>query len=126
MNGADEYYDLFKGKSQQIGRLFMRCSRHARGRCFEIYVLPEGVEVKGKFIGDAISAVEVYGMISGRRGRTESYGWVHKGKWQDDFSEMILSKKEEGDAERFKYNEDVRAAEIEKKAKVNSLLSSYG
>ena len=125
MKGATEYYDLFKGESQQIGRLFLQFHTHARGKCFEMYVVPEGAEVKGRHIGGTDDAIEVYGMVSGQRGWTEAYGWIHSGRWQDDFSDIVLSKKEERESEKFSHNEYLRATESERKARDNRLLSSY-
>jgi hypothetical protein len=88
MKGADEYYDLFNGKSQVIGRLFLQFHKHARGKCFEMFVIPEGGEPN--IYGHApFGSVEVYGMTGGQRGWTETYGWLHKGKWQDDFKALV-------------------------------------
>ena len=66
MKGADEYYDLFNGKSQQIGRLFLQFHTHARGKFFEIYLLPKGIEIKGNVISGRDN-VEIYGMTGGQR-----------------------------------------------------------
>jgi len=95
MDGADKYYDLFDGKSQQIGRLFFRIHKHARGKCFHIFLLPEGEEVIKNRDNNPLNknAVEVYGLTAGQRGWTESYGWLHEGKWQDDFY-LIVEQKE--------------------------------
>ena len=125
MQGADDYYDLFNGKSQQIGRLFFQLSTHARGKCFEIFLLPKGVEAKGSTIGGVKDIVEVYGMTGGQRGWTETYGWLHKGKWQDDFSAIVEQKKVERETNRLKYEEKIKAAKEQKEGKVNGLLSSY-
>lgn len=125
MKGADEYYDLFNGKSQQIGRLFLQLHRHARGKCFEIVLLPEGAEIKGNTIGGAEDTVEVYGMTGGQRGWTETYGWLHKGKWQEDFSAIIEMKKTEREVRNLRHEEETKTAKVQKKEKVNSLLSSY-
>lgn len=125
MQGANEYARLFK--SGQHGRLYLVSGSHARGITFHIYVLPEGVEVKTNF-GQAplnCDAVEVYGIVSGQAGWTESYGWLHHGKWQEDFYALV-DKAKADEAER-KALEDQRIAneKAESQAKVNKLLSSY-
>ncbi len=125
MKGAKEYYDLFKGKSQQIGRLFFQFHTHARGKCLEIYLLPDGVLVNSNRIGSTTNVVEIYGMISGQRGWTEEYGWLYKGKWQDDFNNIIEQKlaeeienKKQASIERIK-------DENNHKQNINKLLDSY-
>ena len=124
MEGADKYYNLFNGKSEQIGRLFMQCSKHARGKCFEIFLLPEGVEIKGS-IGSGKDNVEIYGMTSGQRGWTETYGWLHKGKWQDDFNAIVAQKEAEREKSRIRREEKLKADKSKEKSKVSALLSTY-
>lgn len=125
MQGADKYYNLFSGKSQQIGRLFFQFHTHARGKCFELFLLPEGVSVKSSTISGTKDAIEVYGMTGGQRGWTETYGWTHKGKWQDDFNDIIEQKELEVKASNIRRKIEVEANEAERKEKVNGLLSSY-
>lgn len=125
MKGADEYYSLFKGKSQQRGRLFLQCHSHARGSCFEIILLPEGVKVEGSYPTNADNGVEVYGMTGGQRGWTETYGWLHKGKWQDDFNEIVSQEKITRHEQQVKYKEACERRDKEKTLKTDKLLSSY-
>ncbi len=92
MKGADEYYNLFNGKSQQIGRLFLQFRTHARGKCFEMYLLPEGFKIEGgRIVGR--DNVLIYGETGGESGWTETYGWLHKRKWQEDFKAIVEKKK---------------------------------
>lgn len=125
MKGADKYYDLFGGRSQQIGRLFLQIHAHARGKCFEMYLLPEGTTVAGSRIGSTKDAVQIYGRTGGQRGWTESYGWLHKGDFQDEFN-MIVDRKEVELSERIEKRklemEGINKAKDEKTA---SLLASY-
>jgi hypothetical protein len=112
MQGAREYAATFM--SGQHGRLCIISGRHARGKTFHIYVLPEG-EV-AKFNGEGNppltnGTVEVYGVVGGQRGWTEQYGWLHEGKWKDDFMLLYNQKKEE--AEKF-----LRAALIRKEQQI--------
>ena len=124
MKGADEYYDLFKGKSQQVGRLFLQLHTHARGKCFEIFLLPEGLEVEGDRISGRDN-VEVYGMTGGQRGWTESYGWLHTGKWKDDFLAIVERKKIERDESKKLWREKEAIREVEASDALRGLLSDY-
>jgi len=124
MEGADEYYDLFNGKSQQIGRLFFQLSTHARGKCFEIYVLPEGVEVTGDRIGWCES-VEVYGMINGKRGWSEKYGWIHDGKWRQGFLDIIKAKEKEIEIKIKRVHKKLKNRQDEEIDRRDKILSAY-
>ena len=124
MKGADEYYDLFNGKSQQIGRLFLQFHTHARGKCFEIYLLPKGIEIKGNVISGRDN-VEIYGMTGGQRGWTETYGWLHTGKWQDDFNLIVKQKEKTKDENSAMQKEEMKKRELTKKDNIDKLLSSY-
>ncbi|OTG58039.1 hypothetical protein B9T29_14495 [Acinetobacter sp. ANC 3903] len=44
MNGAHEYAGLFK--SAQYGNLYLLSHHHARGQTFQIFVVPEGFQIK--------------------------------------------------------------------------------
>ncbi len=124
MEGANEYYDLFDGKTEQIGRLLFQAHTHSRGKCFEIFLLPEGVALSGAHSGTE-GVVEIYGMTSGQRGWTETYGWKHKGPWIDDVNSVMEEKKQKK-MERLE-NFD-RSQSNRKKAeaeKTKALLSSY-
>ena len=123
MKGADDYCDVFKS-GEQFGRLYVYPSSHARGRTFAIYLLPEGAVVDDRpwCIKDH---VEVYGMVSGQRGWTESYGWIHRGEWVSDFEKILadrIAQIEKSNAERKK---TVEQQEVEAEDKLSSLLNSY-
>lgn len=108
MKGAREYAQLFK--TGQYGKLFITSRSHARGKIFCIQILPDKVEAipnHGNMCLN-VDAVEVYGVIKGQPGWrqpgwTEEYGWLHKGKWQDDFEKLVVLKKSEllHEAEQF-------------------------
>jgi hypothetical protein len=125
MHGATEYYNLFDRKSQQIGRLFLQLHSHARGKCFQIILLPDGVEIEGDYAIGTKDSVEVYGVTGGQPGWTEEYGWLHKGQWQDDFYQIVEQKRIEKKASEKQHTEKMKATEIEKKEKTDKLLSSY-
>lgn len=126
MKGARKYANLFK--TGQYGKLYITSSSHARGATFRIQVLPEGEKAKPNGSPNMClnsNAVEVYGVISGNPGWTEEYGWLHEGKWQEDFEKLVRSKEMEIEA-----REKSRQAVIKEKAKeeskrVKSLLSDY-
>lgn len=96
MIGARKFAGLFK--TGQHGRLYLVSSRHARGTTFRIYVLPAGVEaIPNSDVNPPLNsdAVEVYGVVSGNPGWTETYGWLHEGKWQADFAELVAQREAE-------------------------------
>ena len=75
MQGAREYAVLFE--SGQYGRLYIASGKHARGRTFRIFVLPEGAVTTEKNHWNAPNVpdiVEVFGITSGQPGWTETYG----------------------------------------------------
>lgn len=126
MNGAREYAGLFR--TGQYGRLFIVSGSHARGSTFHIFVLPDGEKAitNGPSNGPLNKdAVEVYGVVGGNRGWTEWYGWLHQGKWQEDFNELVERRKKEIAA----LKEDELRAQNEKalseQKKVSSLLATY-
>lgn len=95
MQGANEYAAMFQ--TGQHGRLYLLSSSHARGPTFHIYVLPSGVSATPNGPNAPLNsdAVEVYGVTGGQRGWTETYGWLHEGRWQDDFEKLVEARKAE-------------------------------
>ena len=126
MQGAKEYANLFE--TGQYGRIYLVSGSHARGKTFRIFVLPEGCEAKPNGQHNAPlngDAVEVYGVTCGNPGWTEAYGWLHKGKWQDDFAKLVEIRNAElsdQDARSQKSKEDAEAA---KKRRDADLLAAY-
>jgi hypothetical protein len=106
MRGARKYHKYFhKG---QYDRLYIYPGSHARGKTFHIYVLPEGVKAKPNEAPWTINgAVEVYGVLGGFNGWTEYYGWLHKGKWQEDFESLYKKEVEKYEADAKKSEEDM-------------------
>ncbi len=126
MEGANEYARLFK--TGQYGRLYIVSGGHARGRTFKIYVLPEGEVAKGNGESNAPSndnAVEVYGILGGHPGWTEYYGWIHKGKWCNDFYALVEEKKREKEEAESTKIEQTEAAQKEKERFEQKLLDLY-
>lgn len=126
MNGAREYAQLFK--SGQHGRLYFVSSSHGRGKTFRIFVLPEGVLAQPNAGINAplnVDAVEVYGAIGGQPGWSEFYGWLHRGKWEADFAQLVERRKAEiarMEAERANTKQSV---EQERAQRVQALLAAY-
>jgi len=126
MKGAREYASLFK--TGQHGRLYFVSSSHARGKTFRIYVLPEGEEAIPN--GDCNAplnpnGVEVYGPVSGQCGWTENYGWIHNGKWVDDFNLIVEKRKADIKEKNIIRANEIAAKEVEAQDRVQALLRSY-
>lgn len=120
MKGAREYCKYFG--SGQYGKLRIETHKHARGNTFRI------------FIGQSENEVEVYGVISGNPGWTETYGWLHKGPWVDDFNQEYKKRKEANEAAHKIKTSDLYALlptpneEYEKnkeKERINRVLENY-
>lgn len=126
MNGAREFAALFQ--TGQIGRLYVVAGRHARGRTFRIFVLPEGEAARPNGSENAplnSDAVEVYGVTGGNPGWTESYGWLHDGKWVNDFMALVVARTEA--AERVEAERVARAVAFDQAAaeRRHQLLAAY-
>lgn len=122
MKGATEYARMFR--TGQHGKLFLVSGSHARGETFHIWILPTDEEIKG-MPWMVKNAVEVYGITGGQPGWTETYGWLHKGKWQEDFYALVAARMveiEQAKAEREKAKAEQEAAATERK---NALLAAY-
>lgn len=90
MIGAREYAELFK--TGQYDRLYIVSGSHARGKTFRIQVLPKDETAIPNGDGNLClnkDAVTVYDIISGQPGWAEIYGWLHEGKWQADFFDLV-------------------------------------
>lgn len=121
MNGAREFAGLFN--TGQYGRLFIESGSHARGSTFRIHVLPSDCEVNCRPFPEG--TVEVYGVVSGQPGWTESYGWLHKGKWQEDFMAMVEVRKTFIEKQQQNIKSKKEAREVEEQVKIKATLDSY-
>lgn len=122
MNGAREYATMFR--TGQHGRLYLVSDEHARGKTFRIWVLPSA-DPLGCMPWSVKDAVEVYGITGGQPGWTESYGWLHRGKWEQDFADLVEARKAEIaalTAKREQEKVDAELAECQRKA---ALLAAY-
>lgn len=126
MKGAREYANLFT--TGQYGRLYIVSGRHARGQTFRIYVLPKGEAAKSNGDNNPClndNAVEVYGVVGGQPGWTESYGWLHEGKWQQDFERLVESKKLEREAKLLRDTATTIETQQAENQRVMKLLNDY-
>lgn len=126
MRGAKEFAELFA--TGQYGRLYITSGSHARGKTFHIQILQKDEIALPN--GDNNSclnpnAVEVYGIVNGQPGWTESYGWLHKGKWVDDFNELIKEKRKQKSALNLKQKSTTEKRLLNEKKSVTKLLSQY-
>ena len=122
MRGATEYARMFSTK--QHGKLFLVSSSHARGKTFNIWILPSDEPIN-EMPWTIKNAVEVYGITGGQPGWTETYGWLHDGKWKDDFAKLVAARKiemEEAKAERERAAAEKEKTATERKA---ALLAAY-
>lgn len=122
MNGAREYANLFR--TGQYGRLFIVSSEHARGKEFHIWILPEGVIVKDLYFLHK-DVVEVYGVLGGQLGWTEWYGWIHHGKWEKDFQELVVQRRKEISQEQLKKEKQALSNKEKENLRILDLLSKY-
>lgn len=125
MQGAKEYAWMFK--TGQFDRLYIVSGSHARGSTFRIQVLPEGVKAipNGPNMCLNKDAVEVYGVISGNPGWTESYGWLHQGKWQEDFEKLVKERQLELQLQEEESARRLALIKEEEQARQKQLLDSY-
>lgn len=126
MVGAREYANLFE--KGQYGRLYIVPGSHARGRTFRIQVLPEGEKARpngGENLCLNPDAVTVYGVVGGRPGWTESYGWMHNGPWVQDFEAMVAERRSTLESESAQNSKRIAEIKEERLAREKELLSSY-
>lgn len=126
MQGAREFAGLFS--TGQHGRLYFVSGRHARGRTFRIFVLPVGADAVSNGPNNGPlnkNAVEVYGIVSGQPGWTESYGWLHRGRWQEDFNKILEERKAEILAESEEKERIIFENEAATKKRIIDLLAAY-
>jgi hypothetical protein len=99
MKGADKFYNIINqaysrkfgdlrkinlkyrwsgGDSEAYinGNVIYVTSSHARGKCFQIYLV-DSINMTDEELKQ--NAFEVYGIVNGQPGWTEEYGWKHEG-----------------------------------------------
>lgn len=125
MKGANEYAKLFK--TGQHGRLYLVSSSHARGKTFHIYVLPEGEAALPNSDNAPLNKnkVEVYGITGGQPGWTEEYSWLHHGKWEQDFAELVEKRRAAIAEEEAIYAQRQAAALAAEARRQAALLQTY-
>ena len=122
MQGAREYARMFS--SGQHGRLYLTSSEHARGKEFHVWVLPSEEKV-AVLPWNVQGAVEVYGITGGQPGWTETYGWLHRGKWEQDFAALVEARLAEIAAVTERREREKADAEVAERQRKVSLLAAY-
>ena len=122
MQGAREYATMFS--NEQHGRLYLVCGEHARGKTFHVWVLPAGTAIAG-MPWSVKDAVEVYGITGGQPGWTETYGWLHRGKWEQDFDALVERRIAEIAALIERREQEKMAAEEAEREYKAALLAAY-
>jgi len=111
MKGADEFKDAFpvyKGRVD-YGSLSVFPGEHARGYTLNVYA----------------NGVNVFGIVDGNPGWTESYGWLHKGPWQKDFETLVESRMAAIRAEAEKNSLAIKARQEAEIQQQNEKLAAY-
>ena len=111
----------------QFGRLYFRSHYHARGKVFHIYVLPEGEPAQPNGPNGPLnkSAVEVYGITGGQPGWTETYGWLHRGAWEQDFAAQVELRRAEIEAHQALVAQAKADGEAQEANRQAALLAAY-
>ena len=125
MKGTEKAH-LFK--TGQYGRLYIVSGSHARGRTLMIQVLPKDEVAIPNGSGNCClnpNAVVVYDVVSGQRGWTEVYGWIHNGKWQEDFEKLVLEKEAEVERELKEHKALLEETTQKREQKTKELLGDY-
>ena len=126
MKGARRYAELFE--TGQYERLYFVSTHHPLGKSFRIYVLPEGEKAKPNGTTNPplnSDAIEVYGALDGESGWNAEYGWLHIGKWQEDFYKLVEEAKERIRKAEESIIEEQKNEERKKKEKIQKLLATY-
>jgi len=124
MKGANEYARLF-GRERH-GRLMLWPGHHARGKTFEIWILNKNnlsnvISYPSESNGD----IKVYGAIRGQVGWTEEYGWIHVGKWCDDFNDIVAERRKIANFNAKAAEEAHKKSELDRNKRIEELLSEY-
>ena len=122
MQGAREYATIFS--SGQHGRLYLVCGEHARGKTFHILVLPS-VDPTIRLPWTVKDAVEVYGVTGGQPGWKETYGWLHHGKWEQDFAALVEARHAEIETHQRHVAHATADGEARQAKRTAALLAAY-
>lgn len=125
MKGANEYANMFK--TGQHGRLYLVAGSHARGNTFHIFVLPQDEPAISNHDNAPLNkdAVEVYGITGGQPGWTETYGWLHEGRWIEDFAKLCADRQDEIEAAKELRKQQTSEREKTANLRKSELLAGY-
>ena len=114
MNGAHEFSALFGEGEFTHGKLLLVSGCHARGNYFHVYISnPDGTKT------------EVYGILGGHPGWTECYGWLHHGKWQEDFAAVCEEQKNAVERQQIKLKVEKESKERAEQQSIADNLARY-
>lgn len=127
MEGARELAVVFT-KPEQIGKLYLLPGSHARGKTFSVYVLPEDEDADIQYESNPPinkNIVEVFGVIGGQCGWTEYYGWIHRGKWENDLNAVFDTRKKEIEENNKKASDEKQKRVESDRLTTKELISKY-
>ncbi len=111
-----EFINKYGGYAHKIykwGIVHFLLDHHARGDTFKIWLI------------DGSEKIEVYGIVSGQPGWTESYGWTKKGTWVKPILQFIMKLEKE----IAKYDEQQaeigRDIEREKNKEIGAVVNKF-
>ncbi len=111
----------------QYGRFYVVSNLDDRDTPFRVQVLPAGEAAlpNGKpNLCLNSDAVLVYGLLP-TEDRHKNSGWLHQGKWIEDFMEMAFAKKAEIDARKEAETAAKNERELAAKNRIQELLARY-
>jgi len=126
MKGTEKYAHLFK--TGQYGRFYIVSGHHARGNTFHIQLLPDGEQAIPNGSNNLCTnkdAVEIYGITGGQPGWTETYGWLHKGKWIEDFQKLAAGLQWDIECAELERQQQIKQQQENESDKIKRLLSNY-
>ena len=138
MKGADKYYNIIhQAYYRKLGGLrelslkyrwsgddseaFINAnviyvtSSHARGKCFQIYLVDDVNKIDESLKQNAF---EVYGVICGQPGWTEEYGWKHKGTWVKPILSYLINLEKEIE----QYDENLAEQKRKERSEENKVI----
>jgi len=121
---AKEFCSLFE--TGQYGRFYV-VSNWDSGPVFRVQVLPEGEMAKPNGKPNLClnhNAVLVYGEIVDEAGKKKS-GWIHQGKWVDDFIAKANAKAEQIREKEEREAKAKEEREFSEQQRIAYLLSKY-
>jgi hypothetical protein len=106
-------YGGYANEIYKWGNVHFLLSEHARGRTFKIWLI------------DGKEQIEVYGVVDGNPGWTESYGWIKKGTWVKPVLKLIRDLEKEMARHDEEQAEIKRGIEREENKKIGATIDKF-